>query len=668
MKKFDPSRPRPLQIVHLDMKENRVEVVEESLRYISDVLMRCGAESVCVISIMGTYRTGKSFLLDLLMRYLRAAERGADATAKAKQETAAAHRKAERFSLVAGKSKEEASQAGRDAAQKVAKTYGNIVFPPPSQGTWHSGEDAVPPPKWVTEEGVAGSLEGCRAHRDDGARTYDAGFDWQGGMDKCTEGIWLWSVPFVLPREDGRKVAVLLMDTQGAWDGAMSKDQSATIFGLTSLLSSKIIYNMQNIITDDKIDNLDYFTTFARAACSTMPEGSEAPFGELEFLVRDWPWYEDGWDHKQCQEQMAQHLRKLIGAEHAPEDRRETVNRLGSIFRYIGCTGLVHPGMKVLKPSFKGDLKDIESDFLQLLDEFARKVFGGDFPRPSSPLGSEITCSTFGNVVTNFVEAFRQNKGTAVSLREAFVKVEIFRHRDELLKQFHIDLQRIAPETAVLDQTTLARAMKKLRDDSERNYRMRLMGYKLAKERTAGNESMPTEEEEMGAFMKLVDEALSRRELINRNVVEGATLKLVASPVVGSVGYFLLAHHLILYPFLAIGGYLQLQRNAARNDRSILDKRTIAGVAKDVKEWFACRWRDLQAIQIVLINCSPGNAMEQFKGLGHAATAATAAARQGLGRGVSSPAAATGARSPAPELPSSRAGSTERAPVHRGGV
>ena len=47
----------------------------------------------------------------------------------------------------------------------------------------------------------------------------------------------------------------MLMDTQGAWDARMSKErlcfglqsrceeQSATIFGLTTLLASRLIYN-----------------------------------------------------------------------------------------------------------------------------------------------------------------------------------------------------------------------------------------------------------------------------------------------------------------------------------------------------------------------------------------------------------------------------------------
>ena len=75
-------------------------------------------------------------------------------------------------------------------------------------------------------------------------------------MQKCTEGIWIWSQPFVeeRPNADGEmeKVAVLLMDTQGAWDSCLSKEDSATIFGLTSVLSSRQVYNISKQIQEDK--------------------------------------------------------------------------------------------------------------------------------------------------------------------------------------------------------------------------------------------------------------------------------------------------------------------------------------------------------------------------------------------------------------------------------
>ena len=38
------------------------------------------------------------------------------------------------------------------------------------------------------------------------------------------------------------------------------------VFGLTALFSSTLIYNIQSRIQEDKLDNLDYFTTSARTA------------------------------------------------------------------------------------------------------------------------------------------------------------------------------------------------------------------------------------------------------------------------------------------------------------------------------------------------------------------------------------------------------------------
>merc|ERR1719197_366791 len=83
-------------------------------------------------------------------------------------------------------------------------------------------------------------------------------------MDVCTTGIWVWSEPFVRTI-NGNRVAVVLMDTQGAWDSKMTKEQSATIFGLTAILSSKQIYNIKGQIQENYVENLAYFMNFAQA-------------------------------------------------------------------------------------------------------------------------------------------------------------------------------------------------------------------------------------------------------------------------------------------------------------------------------------------------------------------------------------------------------------------
>merc|ERR1719401_900026 len=84
-----------LQVVCLDMKENRIKVVDEHLATISENLKRTNADGVCILSVMGTFRTGKSFLLGLLMRYLRCWERSAATAVMKTEKHAEAFRRAE---------------------------------------------------------------------------------------------------------------------------------------------------------------------------------------------------------------------------------------------------------------------------------------------------------------------------------------------------------------------------------------------------------------------------------------------------------------------------------------------------------------------------------------------------------------------------------------------
>merc|ERR1719230_975485 len=77
-----PAHAEALQIISLDMQANKVEVNEENLSRISKNLVASGADLVSIVAIMGTYRTGKSFLLDLIIKYLRRIESSRKAAAK----------------------------------------------------------------------------------------------------------------------------------------------------------------------------------------------------------------------------------------------------------------------------------------------------------------------------------------------------------------------------------------------------------------------------------------------------------------------------------------------------------------------------------------------------------------------------------------------------------
>ena len=65
------------------------------------------------------------------------------------------------------------------------------------------------------------------------------GFEWRGGANRHTTGIWMWSEPFV--RRDpasNEDIATLLMDTQGLHDTNTGRNANTFIFAVSTLLSS----------------------------------------------------------------------------------------------------------------------------------------------------------------------------------------------------------------------------------------------------------------------------------------------------------------------------------------------------------------------------------------------------------------------------------------------
>lgn len=64
------------------------------------------------------------------------------------------------------------------------------------------------------------------------------GFSWRGGSERDTTGILLWSKPYIKTLPNGEEIAVLLMDTQGAFDSSSTVKDCATIFALSTMTSS----------------------------------------------------------------------------------------------------------------------------------------------------------------------------------------------------------------------------------------------------------------------------------------------------------------------------------------------------------------------------------------------------------------------------------------------
>ncbi|KAJ8387456.1 hypothetical protein AAFF_G00156940 [Aldrovandia affinis] len=214
------------------------------------------------------------------------------------------------------------------------------------------------------------------------------GFSWRGGSEPETTGIQLWSEVFLVEKSDGTEVAVLLIDTQGAFDTESTVKDCATIFALSTMTSSIQIYNLSQNIQEDDLQQLQLFTEYGRLA---MDEIFLKPFQSLMFLIRDWSF---PYEYRYGFTGGSEFLDKRLQVKETQHEELQTVREhIYSCFTSISCFLLPHPGLKVAtSPYFKGQLKDVASEFKEELGVLIPKLLQPDSLAEKEINGNKVTC------------------------------------------------------------------------------------------------------------------------------------------------------------------------------------------------------------------------------------------------------------------------------------
>ncbi|XP_071336302.1 atlastin-2 [Trachinotus anak] len=214
------------------------------------------------------------------------------------------------------------------------------------------------------------------------------GFTWRGGCERETTGIQIWSEVFVVDKPDGSKVAVLLVDTQGAFDSQSTIKDCATVFALSTMTSSVQVYNLSQNIQEDDLQHLQLFTEYGRLA---MEEIYLKPFQSLMFLIRDWSY---PYEHNYGLEGGNSFLeRRLQVKQNQHEELQNVRKHIHSCFSNIGCFLLPHPGLKVAtNPYFDGRLKDIDGDFKRELAKLVPLLLAPERLVEKEIGGNKVTC------------------------------------------------------------------------------------------------------------------------------------------------------------------------------------------------------------------------------------------------------------------------------------
>lgn len=156
---------------------------------------------------------------------------------------------------------------------------------------------------------------------------------------------------------------------------------------------------------------------------STTESAMPKPFQQMEFLVRDWQHFddeEDDEDYDAMEKSMEKYLDTVI-AERDAKDLQDTREQIQSCFEKITCYGLSHPGFAVTKKKFTGDVDSIEPQFLNLLDRYCARVFDPVNLKPKVIHGRELTATELGTYIQTYADLFASGAKfpTAATLLEA---------------------------------------------------------------------------------------------------------------------------------------------------------------------------------------------------------------------------------------------------------
>ncbi|CAM4679231.1 uncharacterized protein [Lepidochelys kempii] len=270
-----PEPGRPVQLVRLD-KEGDLTLDEEALSHCLEQ-GGVGDAPVCLVSIIGEQRRGKSFLLNCLLRQLQSPE-AVDAS-------------------------------------------------------WMDREDEV-----------LGGFECCN------------------GTETVTKGVWMWDQPLWV-QDQGRRVAVFLVDTEGCLDLQRPMETSIKLSVFSILLSSYWIFNIPSSFTRTEADYLEMFIQVAKEVGETC---NLAPIQHLDLLVRDWQ-HSRAYGAGGGQEYLTDITQKLEASAQQPlvvGALRESGSR---------CYLLPHPGTEFIR-SEAGMPGNMDKYFRQYLRDYVSTV------------------------------------------------------------------------------------------------------------------------------------------------------------------------------------------------------------------------------------------------------------------------------------------------------
>ena len=257
-------------------------------------------------------------------------------------------------------------------------------------------------------------------------------------INPCTKGLWIWSKPIYGDDGTGKRLPVLLIDTEGF--GALDTDQNhdIRIFTLAILLSSYFLYNSVGGIDESALQNLNFVINLSKFIRLKSNDNRDSDPEELSNLFPSFLWVLRDFSLQLIDENdenisPKQYLEKVLEGTKNINDPKNKIRRLiKSYFKDRDCFTMVRPLTNENQLQSLEDLppEKLRHEFLEQIIGLRKKVLGR--VKVKTMNGKALNSDMYLNLVKGLIGAL--NSGNVPNIENTWLsmcKVESYKAFEE---------------------------------------------------------------------------------------------------------------------------------------------------------------------------------------------------------------------------------------------
>jgi hypothetical protein len=282
------------------------------------------------------------------------------------------------------------------------------------------------------------------------------------------------------------------------------------------------------------------------------------------------------------------------------KDAVDRGTRLNGVFKSIKGEGFCHPGLAIERPGWDGSLKDIEDDFFFLVEDFFARTFDRkSFPVASSPCGFELLAGNFAQVIKNMVTALKASDIKFTGVRDAVVDLKVATERESRQATFKKAMTTNFPIAQIFEDADLRSRTQELKAYT-------LDGFLRSVQKLKPSQDVVDKDSK--TFAAFMDEIILRRVNQNEDILKSGMTKLVLSPGIGLVVFFLYPHYYVwgsgMVGIVGVRHHFNAKKYGGETG-SCVAAGAVSATAKDTGEFCLKIYQDSQAVYFALKGCSP---------------------------------------------------------------